>query len=191
MSLIIQPLGNAPGFVSNDPSLKTAWDSINVWSQTIVDQRASKLSITSAVFIMVTCRFINLRISKIVKEGTVDRLQGAMLIKRMQDLSIRLKGYQEVSDYLGQESSFRASLRVANTLYNTLHQEKAQFGATQPLRKETLLPVQRIWIMISHMIEIEPDASAVRSKEAKEKLAWLQKQLDESSKRRPSQDIYR
>ena len=183
------PLGNAPKFVSDDPQLMNAWDSINVWSQKLLDQGASRPTMASATFIMAACRFINLRVAKIVKEGTVARLQGGMMIKKMQDLSIGLKNVPAVSDYLGQDSSLQASLRVANMLYDTLHQEKSQFAATQPLRKETLLPVQRIWIMISHSIEIEPDPSAVKSKEIKEKLAWLQKQLDEASKRRPSQDI--
>lgn len=42
--------------------------------------------------------------------------------------------------------------------------------------------------MISLVIEIDPDPQTIKSKDVKDRLAWLQKRLDESLKRPHGQD---
>lgn len=54
----------------------------------------------SATFIIIAYRFINLRVSKIVKEGTITRLQGGIIIKKLEDVPIGLRNVPAVSDFL-------------------------------------------------------------------------------------------
>ena len=77
----------------------------------------------SATFIMVACRFIHLRVSKIVKEGTITRLQGGIIIKKMQDVPIGLRNVPAMSDYLHVPCS------CASTL--TLPKKSVQIAATR------------------------------------------------------------
>ncbi|KAL9137539.1 MAG: hypothetical protein Q9175_001256 [Cornicularia normoerica] len=187
--LIHLPLGNTPKIVSNDPPLLTAWESINVWFQKVVDSKGEKKTlVASACFIMMACKCMNARITKMVKEGTAARLAGGLIIKKMQEVSSELKRLPAVTDWMGEDSSLQAFVGVGTLLYNALYQQKSQYGASQPLAKATLLPVQRVWNLISLAIEISPEPGVVKSKDVKGKLAWLQRQLDESSKRRHSQD---
>lgn len=187
-SLTHLPLGAAPKLVSQDPPLLTAWNSINAWFQKVVDNKdENRIFLTSACFIMMACRFMNLRLQKMVKEESAPRSPAALLIKKMQEVSSELST-QAVIDWLGPDSSLKASVMVGTILYNTLYQQKNQYGATQSLPLGALLPVQRVWIMISLAIEIAPEPQTIKSKDVKDKLAWLLKQLEESSKRPRSED---
>ena len=128
-----------------------------------------------------------LRLQKMVKEGAAERQPAASVIKMMQDASVELGKSQALKDWRGQDSSFKASVNVGTALFNTLYQQRNQYGPTKPLSRRTLLPIQRIWVMISLVIEDSPEPQVVKSKDVKDKLAWLQKQL-ESLKRPHSQN---
>ena len=92
---------------------------------------------------MMACRFINLRVQKLVKDGLVLRLPAGSIIKKMQDVSGGLQKVQAVADWLGPSSSLQASVNVGNMLFNALYQQQNQYGATQPLRREIILSVYR------------------------------------------------
>ena len=176
--------GKAHQIVSQDPNLLTAWEAINAWHQTMVEKGGDiRVLSTYACLIMMACRFINLRAQQLVKGGSAAKMDGGLIIKKMQAVSAELKSLQAVTAWLGQRSSLQASVEVGNLLYNTLYQQRNQYGASQPLPKATLLPVERIWTMISLMIEIAPEPETVKSSEARAKLSWLQKQSDDSLKR--------
>lgn len=184
ISLTHLPLGNVPKIVSTDPPSMTAWDSINAWYQKVVDNKGEKKTLlTAASFIMMACRFINLRVQKMTMDESAPRLAAGLVIKKMQEVSGEFKKMQAVTDWLGQRSSLKASFDVGTVMYNTVYQQKHHYGATQPLSKGILLPIHRVWTLISLMIEIAPEPLIVKSRDVKDKLAWLQAQLDESSKR--------
>ena len=176
--------GKAPQIVSQDPNLLTAWEAINAWHQTMVEKGGNgRFSSSHACFIMMACRFINLRVQQLVKGGSAAKMEGGLIIKKMQAVSGELKSHQAVNAWLGQRSSLQASVEVGNVLWNTLHQQRNQYGASEPLPRGTLLPVERIWKTISFMIEIAPEPLTVKSGEARAKLSWLQKQSGDSLKR--------
>lgn len=141
---------------------------------------------------MMACRFINLRVNKLIKEGSVGagaRLMAGATMKMMQDIAAEFKSLKAMVDWLGARSSLQASVEVGIVLFTTLYNQRNQFGATQSLPRDTVISVQRLWNMICLLIEIEPQAQVVKSKDAKDRLAWLGKQLDESLKRPLDQSI--
>ena len=135
---------------------------------------------TYACLIMMTCKFINLRAQQLVRGGSAANLDGGLIIQKMQAVSAELKSLQAVTAWLGQRSSLQGSVEVGNVLFNTLYQQRNQYGVSQPLPKGRLLPVERIWTMISLMIEIAPEPLTVTSSEAKAKLSWPRSQSDDS-----------
>ena len=138
---------------------------------------------THSCLIMLACRFINLPTQQLVNGGSASKLDAGRIMKKMQAVSAELKSLQVVTAWLGQRNSLQGSVEVGNVLYNTLFQQRNQPGAPQPLPNARLLPVERIWTIISLAIEIAPEPVTVKSSEAKAKLFWLHKQSDDSLKR--------
>ena len=176
--------GKVPNIVSQDPNLLTAWEAINAWCQTMVEKSEDvRILASHSCLIMMACKFINLRAQQLVNGGSAAKLDGVLTMKKMQAVSAELKSLQAVTAWLGQRNSMQGSVEVGNVLYNTLFQQRNQSGAPTPLPKARLLPVERIWTMISLTIEIAPEPETVKSSEAKDKLFWLRKQSDDSLKR--------
>ena len=174
---------NVPKVVSENTQLLTAWELIQVWHAKIIHNRQdSRMFCTSACFIMMACRFINLRVSEMMKKGLAERLAGALIIKKMQEVSAELKGFQRVADWLGHRSSLQASVDVGIVLFNTLYQIGEQHGLTQPLPKAALLSTQQVWTMISLVIEIAPEPQIAKKSEVSARLSWLDTQQARSSK---------
>ena len=184
MTLKYLPLpGNVPEIVSKSPQLLTAWEAINAWHQKIVETDGKARLPSNACFIMMACRFTNLHVQRLVKEGSAEKMQGGLIIKKMQEISGELRRFQAVTDWLGTRSSLQCSVEVGNRAYDSLYQQRNQYAAGSPLSKGVLVPVQRLWTMISLMIEIAPEPATVKSGDAKAKLTWLQKQSDDTPKR--------
>lgn len=182
------PLGIAPDIVSKYSFLLTAWNAIDAWFQIVLDNKDEKKTFqSSACFILMTCKFMAQRLQKMSKDGEVEGEPAAQVIQKVRDVSRALGKSQVVTSWLGQDSSFKASVSVGTALFNTLFQQRNQYGSTQPLSRGVLLPVYRVWEMISLVIEISPEPQVVKSKDVKDKLAWLQKQM-ESLKRPQSLD---
>ena len=184
------PLGNAPTIVSNDPHLLTAWESINVWSQKMVEAGGEKnVSLPSACFILMACKLVNLRLRALIKDGSANaKMQAARIIKKMQDVSARLQRSQALTDWLAGNSSLRASVNVADAWFKPLYQQMNQYAATQPVLRDLILPAHRVWKIISLLIEVAPEPQVIKSKDVNIKLSWLQSQLNKPSKRPHSDD---
>ena len=186
---------SAPKLVSEDPPLQTAWESINAWFQNLVETGGDADAFSSnAAFIMMACKFINLRVKKLlddkVKEGSAElwKNQAGLIVRQMKKVSAELLKNQAVAEWLGQDSSLKASVKVGTMLFNALYQQGSQFAQGQPLPQKALLSVRRVWNMISLINEIAPHPETVKSREIKDRLAWLEKQSGNSLKRPLGQD---
>lgn len=176
-----------PEIVSKDPPMLRAWNAIKEWHEKIVGISGEQTVLAShACFIMLASKFLNLRAQQLVKKGSATKLQGGLIIKKMQEVSAELRKLQTVTAWLGQRSSLQASVDVGSSLYNALHQNRGQL-----LEEAGLLPVQRVWSIISLVIEIAPEPRIVKSSDVNVKLAWLQSRLDQSLKRPHDQEEVR
>ena len=82
------PLPKVPEFLSADVPLMTAWNSINVWYQQIVYSEGEKRTLLSqACFILMACRFMNLRVDKMAKEGAVAKSAAGRFVLKMKAVS--------------------------------------------------------------------------------------------------------